>query len=104
MELNKYNYIQVNQSSYYKFYIPLQPVDVVSTLLGFTLIVAPSRNPELTCSTLVVTPQPQAPSVEVGEPCARDGARGHRRNADAAISGWVPLAGYFEPFFEGIRA
>jgi hypothetical protein len=40
----------------------------------------------------------------VGEPSAQGGPRGHRRNADAAILGWVPLAGYFEPFFEGIRA
>jgi hypothetical protein len=49
-------------------------------------------------------PQPQAPLAEVGEPSARDGACDCRRNADAAILGWVPLASYFEPFFEGIRS
>ena len=50
------------------------------------------------------TPQPSAPLAEVGEPSTQGGARGHRRNADAAVLGWVPPAGYFEPFFEGICA
>ena len=49
-------------------------------------------------------PQPQAPSAEGGESLARGGAHSHRRNADAAVQGWVPPAGYFEPFFEGIHA
>ena len=49
------------------------------------------------------TPHSQAPLAEVGEPSTQGGARGHRRNADAIISGWVPLASYFKLFFEGIH-
>ena len=40
----------------------------------------------------------------MGEPSAQGGARDRRRNADGVVLGWVPPTGYFEPFFEGIRA
>lgn len=47
---------------------------------------------------------PQASSVERGEPSALGGASGRRTATGAGGPGvWVPLAGYFEPYFEGIH-
>jgi hypothetical protein len=39
-----------------------------------------------------------------GESLARRGIRGRKRNVgDVGQSNWMPLEGYFDPYFEGIR-
>jgi hypothetical protein len=58
MELNYYSYIQSNQTFYYKPYIPVHPMNTVSTP---TRVHARSRSiKEFGVNTLGVTPIPSA--------------------------------------------